>query len=333
MLSLFLAAAVVGEFKFEYAVDVSARKMPTYDTLVAPVRVRCRFVNVGSDAVEFDRAAFRVGVVAELSNSACGGHAVSRRYEAEATPSLAKDSFQVSMKCDRSMDDCAVDLFVSIDEQSRSVRPGDSVAFELQLVHLHGAETWYSPLCGELSVAVDEFGALGVVKVEPVTVHSQSVHGHSDVQRLNNGREADKGYTCSDVVRSAPSSFRLSTARSTSLMYFDDLYVRPTVGGRKSFVEVRFWYLMAAGSDSTLQLDCTQVTDRNRGTRVGDRLDFELPAVGHWTEVVRWFEVEPGRNAVRTAVRIKQPSAACDIYVDDVSIRSTSSREPVESTP
>jgi len=101
---------------------------------------------------------------------------------------------------------------------------------------------------------------------------------------------------------------------------------RPVRYGTK--MRLRFWYLIAAGTEGECRVRLAQYKDTPTSWRVLSQGGFEqvLETIGHWVKVERVVHAESEATTVALDFRIVPETNVGEMWVDDVSL------EPVGSS-
>jgi len=95
-------------------------------------------------------------------------------------------------------------------------------------------------------------------------------------------------------------------------------------------MRLRFWYLIAAGTEGECRVRVAQFKDTPTSWRILNSGGFEqcLKTVGRWTKVDRIVQTEPEATTLTLEFKIVGETEVGEMWIDDVSL------EPVDcATP
>jgi hypothetical protein len=95
-----------------------------------------------------------------------------------------------------------------------------------------------------------------------------------------------------------------------------------------SKLRLRFWYLIAAGTEGECRVRVAQFKDTPTSWRILNSGGFEqcLKTVGHWTKVDRVLQTEPEATTLTLEFKIVGDTEVGEMWIDDVSL------EPIDGT-
>jgi hypothetical protein len=93
-------------------------------------------------------------------------------------------------------------------------------------------------------------------------------------------------------------------------------------------MRLRFWYLIAAGTEGECRVRVAQFKDTPTSWRILNSGGFEqcLKTVGRWTKVDRILQTEPEATTLTLEFKIVGETEVGEMWIDDVSL------EPVDCT-
>jgi len=89
-----------------------------------------------------------------------------------------------------------------------------------------------------------------------------------------------------------------------------------------SRMRLRFWYLIAAGTEGECRVRVTQFKDTPTSWRTLHNGDLEQPlkTVGHWTKVEHIIQTEPEATTLTIEFQIAGETDIGEMWIDDVSL-------------
>ena len=96
-------------------------------------------------------------------------------------------------------------------------------------------------------------------------------------------------------------------------------------------MRLRFWYLIAAGTEGDCKVRVGQCTDTSVAWRMLHNGGFEqcLKTVGRWTKVERVIQTEPEATKLTLEFKIVGDTEIGEMWIDDVSLEPIGFDEPV----
>ena len=93
-------------------------------------------------------------------------------------------------------------------------------------------------------------------------------------------------------------------------------------------MRLRFWYLIAAGTEGECRVRVAQFKDTPTSWRILNSGGFEqcLKTVGHWTKVDRILQTESEATTLTLEFKIVGDTEVGEMWIDDVSL------EPIDGT-
>ncbi len=196
-----------------------------------------------------------------------------------------------------------------------SVAPGGTLRVRLRLEHQHVVHGDYDPLLGERTVELT-LGPAALSDVIPLDREQRRAQPKvGAIEIPEDRRDTERFY-------SAPYSLHL--AAHIPGQQYCRLPERPVRYDTK--MRLRFWYLVAAGTDGDCRLRFSQVRETPVACPPLSKGNFEqyLKAVGRWTKVERIIRTEPEATHVVLDFGIVTDSYVGEMWIDDISL------EPLE---
>jgi hypothetical protein len=200
-----------------------------------------------------------------------------------------------------------------------SIAPGAMVRVRLRLEHQHFLYGDYDPLLGLRTVELHLGAATLGDPVVPMDREQYLAQPKSTWPVPPEDRRDTRHYV------SAPDSLHLEAHIPGNQYYrFPE---RPVRYGTK--MRLRFWYLIAAGTEGECRARVAQYKDTPTAWKVlTDGAHEEvLTTVGRWVKVERIFRTEPEATTLALDFRISGGAEVGEMWIDDVSL------EPVVATP
>jgi hypothetical protein len=198
-----------------------------------------------------------------------------------------------------------------------SLGPGAIVRVRLRLEHQHILYGDYDPLLSVRAVTL-ALGSTPVRDVVPMDreqyVAQPKFAWHEPPEERRDTRHAVSG----------PDSLHLE-AHIPGHQYYR-YPERPVRYNTK--MRLRFWYLIAAGTEGECRVRVAQFKDTPTSWRILNSGGFEqcLKTVGRWTKVDRILQTEPEATTLTLEFKIVGETEVGEMWIDDASL------EPVEST-
>ena len=198
-----------------------------------------------------------------------------------------------------------------------SLGPGAIIRVRLRLEHQHILYGDYDPLLSVRAVTL----ALGTTPVRDVVSMDREQYlaqprftWHEPPEERRDTRHAVSG----------PDSLHLE-AHVPGHQYYR-YPERPVRYNTK--MRLRFWYLIAAGTEGECRVRVAQFKDTPTSWRILNSGGFEqcLKTVGRWTKVDRILQTEPEATTLTLELKIVGETEVGEMWIDDVSL------EPVDST-
>jgi hypothetical protein len=200
-----------------------------------------------------------------------------------------------------------------------SVAPGATVRVRIRLEHQHFLYGDYDPLLGHRSVELHLGAATLGDPVVPMDREQYLAQPKSTWPVPPEDRRDTRHYV------SPPDSLHLEAHIPGNQYYrFPERPVRYSTKMR-----LRFWYLIAAGTEGECRARVAQYKDTPTAWKVlTDGAHEEvLTTVGRWVKVERVFRTEPEATTLALDFRISGGAEVGEMWIDDVSL------EPVVATP
>jgi hypothetical protein len=199
-----------------------------------------------------------------------------------------------------------------------SIAPGATIRVRLRLEHQHFLYGDYDPLLGLRSVELHLGAAMLNDSVVPMDREQYLAQPKSTWPTPPEDRRDTRHYV------SAPDSLHLEAHIPGNQYYrFPE---RPVRYGTK--MRLRFWYLIAAGTEGECRVRVAQYKDTPTAWKVlTDGAHEEvLTVVGRWVKVERVFRTESEATTLALDFRISGGAEVGEMWIDDVSL------EPVVAT-
>jgi hypothetical protein len=200
-----------------------------------------------------------------------------------------------------------------------SIAPGATVRVRLRLEHQHFLYGDYDPLLGLRTVALHLGAATLTDPVIPMDREQYLAQPKSTWPVPPEDRRDTRHYV------SPPDSLHLEAHIPGNQYYrFPERPVRYSTKMR-----LRFWYLIAAGTEGECRARVAQYKDTPTAWKVLTEGAHEevLTTVGRWVKVERIFRTEPEATTLALDFRISGGAEVGEMWIDDVSL------EPVVATP
>jgi hypothetical protein len=213
----------------------------------------------------------------------------------------------------------AVSPVVSVIPGLLSMGPGAILRVRLRLEHHHILYGDYDPLLGVRSVELTLGGSVvrDVVPLDREQYLAQPKFAWPEPPELRR----DTHHSVS-----GPDSLHLE-AHIPGHQYYR-YPERPVRYNTK--MRLRFWYLIAAGTEGECRVRFAQFKDTPISWRMLDNGGFEqvLKKVGRWTKVERMIQTEPEATIVTLEFKIVGDTDVGEMWVDDVSLEPISCTAP-----
>jgi hypothetical protein len=201
-----------------------------------------------------------------------------------------------------------------------SLAPGASVRVRLRLQHRHALYGDYDPLLGTRTLEL----MLGSAKLRDSLAldheHQLTLPKAAILEPADDRRDTGQ-------FLSAPDSLHVAAHLPGCQSYrFPEQPVR-----YDTKMKLRFWYLVAAGTEGECRARVVQYKDSPTAWKVLSRGRIELPlnTVGRWTRVEHDFRTELDATTLALDIRIDRGEVG-EIWIDDVSLTpvGTASQDP-----
>ncbi len=201
-----------------------------------------------------------------------------------------------------------------------SLAPGAAVRVRLRLHHRHALYGDYDPLLGIRNLEL----TLGTGKLRD-TLALDREH-HLALPKAAILEPADDRRDTSQFL-SAPDSLHVAAHLPGSQSYrFPE---QPVRYGTK--MRLRFWYLVAAGTEGECRARVVQYKDSPTAWKVlaHGRIELPLNTVGRWTRVEHDFRTEVDATTLALDIRIDHGEVG-EVWIDDVSLTpvGTATQDP-----
>jgi hypothetical protein len=197
------------------------------------------------------------------------------------------------------------------------VPPGAVVRVRLRFEHRHPIFGDYDPLLAKRTLTLN----LGKEVIKDLIVMDQEKRKAHPTFRWT---EIPQDRLDSRQFVSAPNSILLEAGSSGHQYYrFPERPVRYS-----SQMRLRFWYLIAVGTEGEAKVRVAQFKDTPTSWRILNSGGFEqsLTTVGRWTKVDRIVLTEPQATTMTLEFKITGDFEVAEMWIDDVSL------EPVEAS-
>ena len=269
-----------------------------------------------------------------VSNSRVASHAVPRlsrvTVSGTSAPSGTGDVIVSSDESQRCREHVVVSVWADEDSPHEndlaslvSVAPGAIVHIRLRLEHQHVLYGAYDPLLGVRTVAL----ALGSSTFRDQVALDRE---HYLAQPRYTWPEPPDDRRDTRHFVTSPDSLHLE-AHIPGHQYYR-YPERPVRYGTK--MRLRFWYLIAAGTEGECRVRLAQYKDTPTSWRVLSQSGFEqvLETVGRWTKVERVVRADSEATTMALDFRIVPETNVGEMWIDDVSLepigRSTTPDSP-----
>jgi hypothetical protein len=192
-----------------------------------------------------------------------------------------------------------------------SLAPGATVRVRLRLEHQHFLYGDYDPLLGLRAVEL-HLGAAALRDVVPIDREQYLAQPRYSWPQPPEDRRDTRHFV------SGPDSLHLEAHVPGNQYYrFPE---RPVRYGTK--LRLRFWYLIAAGTEGDCRARIAQYKDTPTAWKVltDGAQEQVLTTVGRWTKVERIFQTEPDATTLALDFRIGGSSDIGELWIDDVTL-------------
>lgn len=256
-----------------------------------------------------------------VSNSRVASHAVPRlsRVAVEGTPDASAEVIASGDESQRCRERVAIAAWTDDGPEPEgdaamplvSLAPGARLRVRLRLEHQHVLYGAYDPLLGMRSVEV-KLGAAGFRDQVPLEQEHYLAQPKCTWPEPPDDRRDTRRFI------SAPDSLHLE-AQVPGHMYYR-YPERPVRYGSK--LRLRFWYLIAEGTEGECRVRLAQYKDTPSSWRVlgGGGFDQALEKVGRWTRYDAVVRAEGEATTVALDFRIISESNVGEMWIDDVSL-------------
>ncbi|QEH31631.1 hypothetical protein OJF2_00960 [Aquisphaera giovannonii] len=202
-----------------------------------------------------------------------------------------------------------------------SLNPGTRIHVKVRLEHQHVIYGEYDPLLGVRSVDLSIGGAILRDEVPLDREHHLAMPRAAWPEPPADRRDP-RHYV------SAPDSLHLE-AHVPGHKYYR-LPDRPVRYGTK--MRLRFWYLIAAGTEGECRVRFDQYKDTPTSWRVLSSGGFEQPleAIGRWTKVEKIVRTDCEATTVALGFRIISETDVGEMWIDDVSLEPVCQNSPCD---
>jgi hypothetical protein len=202
------------------------------------------------------------------------------------------------------------------------LNPGSRVNVRIRLEHQHVIYGEYDPLLGVRSVDL-AIGAALLHDEVPLDREQYLAQPRYTWPEAPADRRDDKHFV------SAPDSLHLE-AHVPGHKYYR-LPDRPVRYGTK--MRLRFWYLIAAGTEGECRVRFDQYKDTPTSWRVLSGGGFEQPleTVGRWTRVEKIVRTDGEATTAALGFRIISETDVGEMWIDDVSLEPVCQNAPAET--
>jgi hypothetical protein len=192
-----------------------------------------------------------------------------------------------------------------------SLAPGGKARVRLRIEHQHVIYGEYDPLLGIQAVTL----SLGMARLQDRVPLDQE---HYLAQPKYSWPEPPDDRRSTRYFVSGPDSLHLE-AHVPGHQYYR-YPERPVRYGSR--MRLRFWYLIALGTEDECRVRLAQYKDTPTSWRVLSEGGFEqaLGVVGRWTKVERIVRMEPEATSVAIDFRIVCEANVGEVWIDDVSL-------------
>jgi hypothetical protein len=197
--------------------------------------------------------------------------------------------------------------------------PGGSARVRIRLEHQHVFHGAYDPLLGVRAVELT-IGSSVTRDLVPLDREQRRALPESDLPEVPEDRRDPEWF------HSPPDSLHLEAHIPGHQYYrFPDRPVRYDTKMR-----IRFWYLIARGTEGSCRFRLSQVRDTPNSWRSLSRANFEqcLHVVGRWTKVERIVRTDPEATHVTLDFGIISDVDVGEMWIDDVSFEPVGFSRP-----
>jgi hypothetical protein len=191
-----------------------------------------------------------------------------------------------------------------------SLAPGATVRVRLRLEHRHVLHGDYDPLLGARTLEIS-LGAATLRDTLPLEhEHHVALPKTALLEPADDRRDTH-------YFLSAPDSLHIEAHIPGNQSYrFPEQPVRFDTKMR-----LRFWYLIAPGTEGDCRARIVQYKDSPTAWRVlsNGRIDLPLTTVGRWTKVEHYFRTESNATTLALDFRIDHAEVG-ELWIDDVSL-------------
>ncbi|HMB04145.1 MAG TPA: hypothetical protein VKP69_10460 [Isosphaeraceae bacterium] len=191
-----------------------------------------------------------------------------------------------------------------------SLAPGATVRVRLRLEHRHVLHGAYDPLLGARTLELS-LGATTLRDALPLDHEHRVALPEPALLEAADDRRDTRHFL------SAPDSLHIAAHLPGNQSYrFPEQTVRY---GTK--MRLRFWYLIAPGTEGECRARIVQYKDSPTAWRVlpDGRIDLPLTTVGRWIKVERYFRTESDATTLALDIRIDHAEVG-ELWIDDVSL-------------
>ncbi len=192
-----------------------------------------------------------------------------------------------------------------------STGPNGEIRVRIRLDHQHILQGEYDPLLGVREIAI---------RLGPTTLHDVVPLDREQYLALPKGQWPEPPEERKDTrqARSGPDSLHIEAHIPGRQFY--RYPARPVRHGTR--MVLRFWYLIAEGTEGECRVRLAQIKDTPISYRVltAGVIDEQLRKVGRWTKVERVVTMEEEATKVTLEFKILGEAEVGEMWIDDVSL-------------